>query len=218
MQLIPDFRTPRTTRVAVVGQTRSQTEHLWLVLHGYGQLVTRFAGKFEGLGPNHLLYLPEAMQRFYVDGQSGKVGATWMTREDRLSDIADNHEYLDTLWAKIQHENSFRKFHAFGFSQGCATLCRWLSYRKIKPDTLTLWAGMWAEDLDPADLKTLLSQTKLTMVIGNQDHLAGAERMNKMEKMVKDWGIEYELLKFEGGHHVDKTTFELLASRIAPTN
>ena len=33
---------------------------------------------------------PEGLSRFYLEGFSGKVGATWMTREDRLNDI-DNY-------------------------------------------------------------------------------------------------------------------------------
>lgn len=218
MFLIPDFRTPRTARVAVIGEPGDQIEHLWMVIHGYGQLVTRFAGKFEGLDPTHLLVMPEALQRFYTDGQSGKVGASWMTKEDRLSDIDDNHEYLDKVWLEIQQLSTFKKFHAFGFSQGCATLCRWLAHRKIQPDTLTLWAGMWAEDIEPADLKSLLSHTRLTLVIGDEDPFIGKERMEKMETVVKDWGIPYEMLRFKGGHQVDKAVFESLAKKKASTN
>jgi hypothetical protein len=44
---------------------------------------------------------PEGLSRFYFEGgfhgPGSKVGATWMTREDRLAKIEDYVGYLDAL-------------------------------------------------------------------------------------------------------------------------
>ena len=69
---------------------------VWFVLHGYGQLAAQFIGIFEALNDGtRLIVAPEALNRFYVAGVETApaaergVGATWMTREDRLNEIDD---------------------------------------------------------------------------------------------------------------------------------
>ncbi|MEZ4763957.1 MAG: hypothetical protein R3C26_12480 [Calditrichia bacterium] len=37
------------------------------------------------------------MSRFYLQSTNGRIGATWMTREDRENEIADYLAYLNNL-------------------------------------------------------------------------------------------------------------------------
>ncbi|MDX1494920.1 MAG: hypothetical protein R3253_12705, partial [Longimicrobiales bacterium] len=77
---------------------------VWFVLHGYKQLARRFLRRFEGIDRRRrLIVAPEGLSRFYVRSGGGRhgaesvVGASWMTREERLVEIADYVGYLDRL-------------------------------------------------------------------------------------------------------------------------
>src|SRR5712691_3738407 len=91
----------RTARYFTLGGSPREVAEVWFVCHGYGQLAGRFLRHFEPLaGGTRLLVAPEALSRFYVEdttvpARERKVGATWMTREDRLSEIDDYVRYLD---------------------------------------------------------------------------------------------------------------------------
>jgi dienelactone hydrolase len=80
---------------------------------------------------------PEALSRFYVDrgepaaGTPARVGATWMTREDREAEIADYVRYLDRALdaAAGRPGAAAPALGVLGFSQGAATACRWAAHR-----------------------------------------------------------------------------------------
>ena len=54
---------------------------LLIALHGYGQLAFYFAKKFESVPDDYALLVPEGMHRFYLQGSSGRVGASWRQRK-----------------------------------------------------------------------------------------------------------------------------------------
>jgi hypothetical protein len=57
-----------------------------------------FIQKFKELASeNTLIVAPEALSRFYLNGFSGRVGATWMTKEARDTEILDYLNYLNKL-------------------------------------------------------------------------------------------------------------------------
>ena len=69
---------------------------------------------------------PEGLSRFYIKGTDGRVGASWMTRDERLSDIEDQIYYLNHWWAGLNPKPD-AKIIVVGFSQGVATRSRWLA-------------------------------------------------------------------------------------------
>ncbi len=83
-----------------------------------------------------LVVAPEAMNRFYLvtptsaPARDRPVGATWMTREDRDSEIADYVEYLDALFDEVASDaaNGGARVNVIGFSQGAATATRWVAH------------------------------------------------------------------------------------------
>ena len=92
---------PRRMRYAVRGNEEDPDE-IWFVLHGYGQLAHRFLRYFADLDDGtRLLVAPEGLHRHYLDHAERKVGASWMTSEDRLTDIDDYVGWLDRLHARI---------------------------------------------------------------------------------------------------------------------
>ncbi|MBK6951958.1 MAG: hypothetical protein IPH24_07885 [Crocinitomicaceae bacterium] len=87
-----------------------QAKNLVVVLHGYGQLASYFIQKFEFLDPeNYYVIAPEGLHRFYLNGTSGRVGASWMTKENREDDITNYLLYLNALLEKIIIVNQYYK-------------------------------------------------------------------------------------------------------------
>src|SRR5690554_4646496 len=129
----------KTARYYTAGTLDKKTKTIWFVCHGYGQLAKYFIQNFKVLdnGENFIV-APEALSRFYLQGFSGRVGATWMTKEDRENDIKDYNAYLSTLYKKVMKDIPLEnvKINILGFSQGVSTVCRWVVSEKIKFDKL----------------------------------------------------------------------------------
>src|SRR5688572_22997918 len=94
--------TKKTARYFTLGSLDENTKDIWLVLHGYGQLAEYFIRNFKPIQhPTNFFIAPEALSRFYVNETTGRIGATWMTKEDREHEIADYLMYLDTIINKL---------------------------------------------------------------------------------------------------------------------
>ena len=88
------------------------TERVWLVFHGYGQLSEYFIKKFEGLDPEkNFIIAPQGLSKYYVNGVSGRVGASWMTKEDRLTEIENQYTYLDQVLHQFDLKGKQLGFH-----------------------------------------------------------------------------------------------------------
>jgi predicted esterase len=155
----------RTARYCTLGEPGPSVRQLWLVCHGYGQLAADLLAGFGAAArPDRLIVAPEALSRFYTGAEDGphgpdsKVGATWMTREDRLAEIYDYVAYLDRVHGHIRrqlpHHATVRTI-ALGFSQGTHTIARWAARTHIPIDELVLWGGTLPADLDPAEVAPL---------------------------------------------------------------
>lgn len=213
----------RTARYFTIGEPHAGVRELWFVCHGYGQLAGRFIRHFESIdSPERLIVAPEALSRFYVEvaGKSHAdthVGASWMTREDRLSDIEDNVEYLDALHAHIiaQLEGAFPTFTVLGFSQGVATVARWLERTKVHADRALLWGSTIPADVDIAAAPALRA-ARLTAVAGTADEHATSEMLAAQDARLTTNGIAYERVTFNGSHRIDRDLLGRLAAEGVP--
>src|SRR6059036_2375109 len=145
----------RTARYFTLGNSSPGVGEVWFACHGYGQLAARFLEKLRVLDDGRrYLVAPEGLSRFYLSESptERRVGATWMTREDRLSEIDDYVRYLDALHAEVfaRVERASVTLNLFGYSQGTATACRWAARGAARVDRLILWAGEVPPDLDLA--------------------------------------------------------------------
>jgi predicted esterase len=209
----------RTARYFLLGPPPEQTTQVWFVLHGYGQLAERFARRFHPLASaGALVVAPEALSRYYLDGQrqhgpDSAVGASWMTREDRSSEIADYLAYLDRLRMQLLDE-PYRlgtTVSVLGFSQGCATAARWAALGVARPKRLILWAGTLPPDLDLHTAHERLSRARLTYVIGRQDEHLNEEAIQREEERLAEAGIPCEIVWHDGGHRVEEDVLRRLA-------
>lgn len=213
----------RTARYCTTGGTGAPVREVWFVCHGYAQMAARFIRHFEPVaGAHRLIVAPEALSRFYVErpGQSHAhvpVGASWMTREDRLSEIDDYVEYLDALYAAVFQEvpRAGATVLVLGFSQGVATAMRWLSRGSLHAERLVLWGGLPPADLDYAAAAPVLRELELTFVVGDRDeHVAGTDVVAASERLERH-GVALRVLHHPGGHRLDADVLLGLAEGVS---
>jgi predicted esterase len=199
---------PRTARYFTLGDAATARE-VWVALHGYGQLASYFVRRFAPLALDRLVVAPEALSRFYLesrtDGAHGtRVGATWMTREDRDAEIADYVRYLDTALDDATRGAALAPLSVLAFSQGTATACRWLAARDragAPPAArLILWTGEVPPELDLA--APWLRRTRLTLVHATDDPFATPLRVDEMRERLDAAGVPHEDVTFTGGHRI----------------
>lgn len=199
------IKVTRTARYYKLGEISGLTQNVWVVLHGHKQLAGRFIKIFhEFTERGDLVIAPEALLRFYVEGDYGDVGATWMTKEDRESDIADYVNYLDELYEKeinTQKEKFDFKVTALGFSQGAATLSRWLVLGRAKVDKAIFWCGNIANDVDYSKSQTFKS-TEIQLVFGSNDPYFPGDYYKTQVTLLEQNGIKSKVHIFEGEHEI----------------
>lgn len=206
----------RRARFYSLGEVESARE-LWIVVHGYGQLAADFISGFASVaGGDRAVVAPEALNRYYREEPGGshadaKVGATWMTREDREAEIADYVGYLDAVAREVGADG--RKLTAVGFSQGVATVTRWTALGTARIDRLILWAGSIPGDLDLKTHADRFPRNALDMVIGSRDEFATWANIDEQRQRLEAVGLLHELHRFEGGHRLDRETLATLSAR-----
>lgn len=212
---------PRSARYLVQGDLAARPAALWFACHGYGQLAERFLRRFAPLDDGRTVVVaPEALSRFYLEpierglpAAERRVGATWMTREDREADIADNVRYLDLLHAHVLAPlpEPPGTVHALGFSQGAATVVRWAALGAARIDRVTLWAGTIPPELDLARARERLAGARLTLVMGTRDRFAGESELAAQEARLRAAEIPFRTVRYDGGHDIDPALLATLA-------
>jgi predicted esterase len=221
---MPDVRlalltVSRTARYAAFGPAPALAGEWWIVIHGYGQLAADFLQQCRALDDGRrLVVAPEALSRYYEPGSDGnqaeaRVGASWMTREDRLSEIADYLGYLDLLVESLGAGlPALPPIHVLGFSQGTATASRWVAAGRVRMARLVCWGGLIAPELDLVSPTAPLHNTRLQLVVGSRDKWATPDVVARELSRLADVGISYEAVTFEGGHRLDDATLAGIAA------
>ena len=213
--------TLRTARVAHLGPRGARP--LWVALHGYRQLATWFLRRFAPLDDgSRRIVAPEALNRFYAgdpDGRHGpetRVGATWMTREEREREIADYVRYLDGV---VRAESEGVHPVVFGFSQGAHTAARWCLAGEVRPRAVVLWGEGLPHDVDRTALGT--RDHPWILVRGAADRTRDPVREARDEALLRDVGAAWEVVEHPGAHRVGVEALAALAARLEaqpPTN
>lgn len=194
---------PRTVRYYTLGDARTATR-LWVVLHGYGQLARFFLRKFQALGEDLFIVAPEGPNRHYLDGTYDRVGANWMTREDREAEIEDHVRYLDQLVDQLRKGPLHSApIHVLGFSQGVATATRWALRGNTPVQRLVLWGGTIPPDADAASITARLQGTSVDLVRGEQDELVPTDAMDRSAALLLSTAPMVHVHAHPGGHELD---------------
>ena len=205
----------RSARYYQLCELSAHTRRVWFVCHGYGQLAAYFARHFAFLveaAPTTVVIAPEGLSRFYLSGNGGRVGASWMTRDDRLHEIDDHIGFLDQLADSVLVQcPADVNVTVLGFSQGTATVSRWMAQARFRPAELILWAGGFPDDLDPIDARKLLENLLLTIVLGTDDEYISASKMAHQQQQLQQLGATPILITFPGKHELNRAVLAELA-------
>lgn len=206
------FSIPRTARWWSAGPPDgAERRGTLVVLHGYGQLPEYFIRKFRPLvAAGWHVVAPEGAHRFYLHGTEGRVGASWMTKEARLDDIADQKTFLDALLGQLEEGMAAGPRALLGFSQGVATALRWAALGERGAgwwDGLIAHSGVIPPDLCSLD-GSLADAPPLDLIVGTddpyiEDHSA---RFHRAETAWVEAGGNPDRIRlrtFDGGHDVD---------------
>jgi predicted esterase len=195
-----------------MGSFDSALGEVWIVCHGHGQLAARFLSRFIPIErADRLVVAPEALSRYYLTAPRGgphppntPVGATWMTSEDRDCEIDDYIEYLDLLHDEIfsRVERAAVRLVLLGFSQGMATVARWVAHGKVNPDHVIQWAGVLPPELNAGTAAKLARRSPLLVVLGTHDEFASSKLVAEQEAWLKELCVEHETIRFDGGHEI----------------
>lgn len=200
------FETKRALRFQTLS-TEGPIEHLLFVLHGYGHLVEYFIKKFDETNlKNTLIIAPEGMHRFYLNGTSGRVGASWMTKEWREQDILENTQTLNAFANQFIEQYPSSKITVLGFSQGGATAARWISEQQIACDHFISWGSVFPPDISAEALTKL--NMKRSFVVGHQDPYFPETVIQDVIKQHQELG--FECITFDGKHDISLNTLEAI--------
>ncbi len=197
-----------------LGEINSQIKAVWFVLHGYGQLAQYFLPKFKSLEKHNICIIaPEGLSHYYLEDASTRsksgstrVGASWMTRENRLTDIENYMTYLNSVFSLEIGNRKDLSITLLGFSQGAATASRWALSQSIYFDRLILWAGILPNDMDFEKGKELLKNKEFKTVYGKNDPFLNENRFGEMKLLSEKLGITADPVVFDGAHEIHEPT------------
>ncbi|SHJ04842.1 Predicted esterase [Arenibacter nanhaiticus] len=189
------------------------TKNVWIVFHGIGFLSKYFLNYFSQL-PRDINYIiaPQAPSKYYLNNEYKRVGASWLTKENRALETKNILSYLDNLY---QSENipSHCKLIILGFSQGVSIASRWVAHSKIPCHQLCLYAGGIPAELKPEDFHFLKEHsTQIKIIYGDQDPLLSGQRLQQEKTKIDTlFQGKAQFISFEGGHVINKDLINNLA-------
>jgi predicted esterase len=200
-------------RYYTLGDIGRDTNEVWFVLHGYGQLAQYFIKKFKVLESKKICVVaPEGLSKFYLHNFSpgtgranDRVGATWMTKENRLADIENYLNYLTAVYSGIVGSRNVPAT-LLGFSQGSATACRWAASGRINFRRLILWSGMFPPDMDFDSGKEILKDKDVAIVYGKKDPFLNDQLFEQMKSVSAKLNHDIRTIEFDGEHDIDEAT------------
>ena len=199
----------KTARYYTLGELSEKTQQVWIVIHGFRQSAKSFIADFESLAADDIFFIaPEGLNRFYIDKQGTEVGATWMTRENRLNEIKDYINYLDTVYQSFELNKFKGTITALGFSQGASTLTRWLDVTKNRIDRAIVYGGEVASELLPLKETSGLKKTQNYFVCGTHDKFITPQRLEAAKSAYQP--LNFTEIFFDGGHEMNTASLKSL--------
>lgn len=197
-----------------LGEINAETKAVWFVLHGYGQLAQYFLPKFKSLIEHNICVIaPEGLSHYYLEDASTRnksgstrVGASWMTRENRMQDIENYVAYLNSVFNHETGSNKNLDITLLGFSQGGATASRWAFSNSIYFRRLILWAGILPTDMDFEKGRQLLKEKDVTLIYGKHDPFLNESRFVEMRTLSEKLEITPHQVVFDGAHEIHEAT------------
>lgn len=212
------IETTKTARYYILGKPAKSLTNIWFVFHGYGQLAKEFIELFQAIVNDKILFVaPEAMNKFYARGFAGKIGATWMTKEDRENEIKDYVTMINNVYSEVCEIVDMIKvrINVLAFSQGGHTAIRWLNEKHIPVSRLILWGSGIPRDISYKSNLLYWNEIKIKLAVGNNDQFITEEKLNEELSFLSEQKINYELIKYDGFHEIDASNLKKIYKQIA---
>jgi len=187
----------KTARLIHLKSEKKTNSKLLIALHGYGHLSTYFSRKFEEIHQDFDVLVPEGLHRFYLKASAGRVGSSWMTKEERESDILENQNYLEQILES--YSDTYSTIVLLGFSQGGATASRFCYQKNNTISGLILWGSVFPPDISQEEINHFNGQK--FFVLGKEDEYFTEKNQKEVLALQKKLG--YETVQFAGGHDID---------------
>jgi predicted esterase len=200
------INTTKTARYYTLGKPSKYLTNVWFVFHGYGQLAEEFLELFKAIANDKILLVaPEAMNKFYARGFTGKICTTWMTKEDRENEIKDYINMINNVYNEICEiiDSTKVRINVLGFSQGGHTAIRWLSEKQTSVNRLILWGSGMPRDISYNSNLVYWNEIKIKLVVGNKDQFITEEKLNEELVFLDSQKISFDLIKYDGSHEID---------------
>ncbi len=184
----------------------AKTKNIWIVLHGIGYLSKFFIKYFDELNAEeNYVIAPQAPSKYYLKNEYKYVGASWLTKENRVLETENVLAYLDAVYASEEFPNDCNLL-VFGFSQGVSIATRWIASRKIDCAQLILYAGGIPKELTAEDFDFLKNkETQVTAIVGDKDqYLSGEVLQYERSRIEELFRGKAKQQLFEGGHELKK--------------
>lgn len=191
---------------------------IWYILHGQAMRAESFLETARTLDDGtRLLVAPEALNRHYqgpVVARDAPVGATWMTRAERESEIRDYVAYLDGVHAMMtaRFGGTPPPVTILGFSQGGATGVRWAALGNVRIAHLILWASSLPPDVDYRDLMERQGQPRVTYVAGARDEYVTPKVLDAQHAILRGANVPFGAVSFDGGHRLDDSALRAVVT------
>jgi predicted esterase len=99
-----------------------------------------------------------------------------------------------------------------GFSQGVATISRWVENSDVNFDHLVLWAGEFPSDIEKLEkFKT----TNVHFLYGDSDRFISESAFQKQDDDLKKVGLTFQIIRFQGDHSIDPVALKQLSQKIS---
>ena len=166
--------------------------------HGYGENAEVHLDRMQHLkgGENWYCVSIQALHPFYLG--KGKMGANWLTSQDRDFRIKENVEYINKVISNIKKDYLVNDSLVFsGFSQGTAMACRAAVLGDFPAIGVMILGGDIPPEFNHGDLRRI---PQILMGRGKEDTLYSNEIWQRDLARIKKAGIPSYICTFAGGH------------------
>ncbi|TCI90657.1 alpha/beta hydrolase [Tenacibaculum sp. M341] len=189
-----------TNTYETLNEYSQKTKNVWLVFHGIGYLSRFFIRHFSKLpSDENYIICPQAPSKYYKDANYKRVGASWLTKENTITETQNVLNYIDTIISNEQIDFDTVNFIVLGYSQGVSIATRWLALRKQFSSKLIMVSGVFPKELNKEDFNHL-PDLKTIHSVGLNDEIFDPKNVKKQEDRILSYFPNTQFINHNGGH------------------
>ena len=191
-----------TNSYSTLNSLTKSTKNVWFVCHGMGYLSRYFLKYFKGLNAEeNYIIAPQAASKYYIQPGFKHVGASWLTKENTVTDTENIMRFFDAVFEAESIPNNVNLI-VFGYSQGVSVAMRYVAKRQLQCSQLVLHSGGIPKELEPENFNFL--NAKVHLICGTNDEYITEERIQLETKRAQQlFKNNLNVTMFDGKHEVN---------------